>query len=63
MAKYYSQLGPSWSGVQVGTICMMPKDENGSYYAPDGWQECNGRALNPNEFLGFVSDHWQYLRW
>ena len=29
MAKYYSQLGPSWSGVQVGTICMMPKDENG----------------------------------
>ena len=51
MAKYYSQLGPSWSGVQVGTICMMPKDENGSYYAPDGWQECNGRSLNPNEFL------------
>lgn len=51
MAKYYSQLGPSWSGVQVGTICMMPKDENGAYYAPDGWQECNGRSLNPNEFL------------
>ena len=29
---------------------MMPKDENGDYFAPAGWQECNGRSLNPNEF-------------
>lgn len=50
MAKYYSQTQASWTGVQVGTICMMPKDENGDYYAPAGWQECNGRSLNPNEF-------------
>lgn len=50
MAKYYSQTQASWTGVQVGTICMMPKDENGDYFAPAGWQECNGRSLNPNEF-------------
>ena len=50
MAKYYSETQASWTGVQVGTICMMPKDENGDYFAPAGWQECNGRSLNPNEF-------------
>ena len=50
MAKYYSETQASWTGVQVGTICMMPKDENGDYYAPAGWQECNGRSLNPNDF-------------
>jgi len=50
MAKYYSETQASWTGVQVGTICMMPKDENGDYFAPSGWQECNGRSLNPNEF-------------
>ena len=51
MSKYYSETNPAWTGVQVGTIAMMPKDSNGNYYAPDGWQECNGRSLNPNEFL------------
>ena len=50
MAKYYSETQASWTGVQVGTICMMPKDDNGDYYAPAGWQECNGRSLDPNEF-------------
>ena len=50
MAKYYSQTQASWTGVQVGTICMMPKDENGDYFAPAGWQECNGRDLDPNDF-------------
>lgn len=52
MSKYYSQTQASWTGVQVGTICMMPKDSNGDYFAPSGWQECNGRSLNPNEFYG-----------
>lgn len=51
MSKYYSQTNPQWTGVQVGTIAMMPKDSSGNYYAPAGWQECNGRSLNPNEFL------------
>jgi hypothetical protein len=50
MSKYYSQTQASWTGVQVGTICMMSKDSNGDYYAPAGWQECNGRSLNPNDF-------------
>ena len=49
MAKYYSETSPAWAGVQTGTIAMMPKDSGGSYYAPDGWLECNGRALNPIE--------------
>ena len=31
---------------------MMPKDDTGAYYAPDGWMECNGRTINPNEYLG-----------
>ncbi len=31
---------------------MMPKDSNGDYFAPAGWQECNGRELDPNEFYG-----------
>ena len=52
MAKYYSQTAPDWTGVQVGTISMMPKDDTGAYYAPDGWMECNGRTINPNEYLG-----------
>ena len=52
MAKYYSQTAPDWTGVQVGTISMMPKDDTGAYYAPDGWMECNGRSINPNEYLG-----------
>ena len=52
MSKYYSQTQASWTGVQVGTICMMPKDSNGDYFAPSGWQECNGRSLDPNEFYG-----------
>lgn len=52
MSKYYSQTQASWTGVQVGTICMMPKDSNGDYFAPLGWQECNGRSLDPNEFYG-----------
>ena len=43
MSKYYSQTQASWTGVQVGTICMMPKDSNGDYFAPLGWQECNGK--------------------
>ena len=52
MPKYYSQTAPDWTGVQVGTISMMPKDDTGAYYAPDGWMECNGRTINPNEYLG-----------
>ena len=51
MAKYYSETSPAWAGVQVGTISMMPKDDAGNYYAPDGWMECNGRTINPNEYL------------
>ena len=55
MAKYYSQTSPAWTGVQVGTIAMMPKDSTGNYYAPDGWLECNGRALDPNHYLGLYN--------
>ena len=55
MAKYYSETSPAWAGVQTGTIAMMPKDSGGSYYAPDGWMECNGRALNPNEYVGLYN--------
>tara|TARA_B100001996_G_scaffold199502_1_gene152705 strand:- start:11535 stop:14900 length:3366 start_codon:yes stop_codon:yes gene_type:complete len=55
MAKYYSQTSPAWNGVQVGTISMMPKDATGAYYAPAGWLECNGRSLDPNEYLGLYT--------
>ena len=52
MAKYYAATNPAFTGVQVGTIAQMPKDDSGNYFAPDGWMECNGRDLNPNEYLG-----------
>tara|TARA_B100000902_G_scaffold173597_1_gene167512 strand:- start:2468 stop:5875 length:3408 start_codon:yes stop_codon:yes gene_type:complete len=55
MAKYYSETSPAWAGVQTGTIAMMPKDSGGNYYAPDGWLECNGRGLNPNEYVGLYN--------
>ena len=51
MAKYYSETSPSWSGVQIGTICVMPKDSSGDYYAPTGWRQCEGDSLDPNQYF------------